>query len=159
MVRSIGRALERAERAEEIARDIETRAERVRRDAAGRPAVRFAYLVWREPWMSVNADTFAHTLLALAGGENVFAAAAERYPEFAPLELARREPDVVFLCSEPFPFSEEHALELAQLSGLPRERLRFADGEYLSWHGSRTPAGIDYAAALIAAVRERAGKG
>ena len=159
MVRSIGAALERTERAEAIARDIETRAERVRRAVAGRPAVRFAYLVWREPWMSVNADTFAHTLLALAGGENVFASAADRYPQFAPRELAEREPDAVFLCSEPFPFTEEHALELAQLSGLSRERMRFADGEYLSWHGSRTPAGIDYAAALIAEARERTGKG
>jgi hypothetical protein len=24
-----------------------------------------------------------------------------------------------------------------------------ADGEYLSWHGSRTPDGIDYAESLI----------
>ena len=35
------------------------------------------------------------------------------------------------------------------------ESIRIADGEYLSWHGSRTPDGIDYAEALIAAYRER----
>jgi hypothetical protein len=64
----------------------------------------------------------------------------------------------VFLCTEPYPFREEHAAELARLAGLPRERFRVADGEYLSWHGSRTPAGIDYAEQLIAG-EARVGKG
>jgi hypothetical protein len=36
------------------------------------------------------------------------------------------------------------------LSGLPRERFQIVDGEMLSWHGSRTPAGIDYAEQVIA---------
>ncbi len=154
MVRSIGKALDRPEEGRRIAADIEVRAERVRLEAAGRPRVRFAYVIWREPWMSVNRDTFAHALLALAGGENVFGAEVERYPEFTPAELGRRTPDAVFQCTEPFPFRAEHADELARLSGLPRERFEIADGEYLSWHGSRTPAGIDYAAGLIA---QRAG--
>jgi len=41
------------------------------------------------------------------------------------------------------------------LTGLPAERFALADGEYLSWHGSRTPAGIDYAEELIRAARAR----
>jgi len=49
-----------------------------------------------------------------------------------------------------------HADELAQATGLPRERFVIADGEYLSWHGSRTPDGIDYAEGLIAAARAEA---
>ena len=158
MVRSIAAALERVPEGERIAADIEARAARVRRAASNRPGVRYAYVIWREPWMSVNRDTFAHALLALAGGENVFAEAAERYPEFTPAELGTRGPDAVFLCTEPFPFREEHAEELARLARLPRERFRVADGEYLSWHGSRTPAGIDYAEELIAG-EARVGKG
>ena len=63
------------------------------------------------------------------------------------------DPERVFLCTEPFPFQAKHADELAELTGLARERFVIADGEYLSWHGSRTPAGIDYAADLIRAAR------
>ena len=59
----------------------------------------------------------------------------------------------MLLCTEPFPFEEKHALELCEATGLPRERFRVADGEYLSWHGSRTPDGIDYAAGLIEGAR------
>jgi ABC-type Fe3+-hydroxamate transport system substrate-binding protein len=117
--------------------------------------VRFAYLIWRKPWMSVNADTFASALLELAGGENVFGARPVRYPEITAEALGEVQPDVVFLSTEPFPFEERHADELALLTGLARARFALADGEYLSWHGSRTPDGIDYAAGLIEAARAR----
>ena len=61
----------------------------------------------------------------------------------------------MLLSTEPFPFKEKHAQELTALTGLPRERMHFVDGEYLTWHGSRTPAGIDYAERVIAAARAR----
>jgi iron complex transport system substrate-binding protein len=157
MVRTIGAALERPAEAERIATDIETRAARVRREAAASTRVRFAYLIWRKPWMSVNRDTFAHGLLEQAGGVNVFGERSERYPEITAEELGRLAPDVVLLCTEPFPFQPKHIEELAGLTGLGRERFQIADGEYLSWHGSRTPAGIDYAAGLLRAVRQRRG--
>lgn len=157
MVRTIGAALERPTEAERIATDIEARAARVRREAEAGPPVRFAYLIWRKPWMSVNRDTFVHGLLAQAGGDNVFGEQAERYPEITTSDLARLAPDVVLLGTEPFPFQDKHVAELAELTGLGHERFQIADGEYLSWHGSRTPAGIDYAAQLLRKVRRTAG--
>lgn len=153
MVRDVGAALDARCEAERIAQDIERRAQRVRESAQGAAPVRFAYLIWRKPWMSVNRDTFAHALLAQSGGENVFAACVERYPEITLEQLARAEPDLVLLCTEPYTFEAVHADELARVTGIERERFVLADGEYLSWHGSRTPAGIDYAEGLIRAAR------
>src|SRR5882672_10855769 len=95
MVRSIGAAIERAREAESIARDIEARTARVRKDAAGKREISFAYLIWRKPWMAVNRDTFAHALLAQAGGRNVFADLPDRYPEIELDALARASPDLV----------------------------------------------------------------
>jgi len=154
MVRDIGAALDARDAAEPIAADIEARSARVReaaaaRAATGAPPVRWAYLIWRRPWMAVSGDTFVHALLAQAGGANVFADAAARYPEITPAELAAADPDVVLLSSEPFPFTDAHADALAEETGLPRARFRLADGELLSWHGSRTPAGVDYAANVL----------
>ena len=153
MVRDIAGALDREQEGEAIALDIEARADRVRRAARGLSPVRFAYLIWRKPWMAVNADTFASALCTQAGGENVFAARCERYPEVTIEDLAREAPDLVLLCTEPFPFQEKHKGELSTLTGLSRERFVIADGEYLSWHGSRTPDGIDYAEELLRAAR------
>jgi iron complex transport system substrate-binding protein len=149
MVRSIGAALSRPEAAERIALDIEERSARVRQAARERKPVRFAYLIWRKPYMSVNGDTFASELLVQAGGANVFAARHERYPEITLDELVQGAPDVVLLCTEPFPFQEKHIDELSRASGLARSKFQIADGEYLSWHGSRTPDGIDYAERMI----------
>jgi ABC-type hemin transport system substrate-binding protein len=157
MVRSVGSVLgdEAARRAEELALDIEARARRVEQRAAleratGRSATRFAYLIWREPWMGVGTDTYASALLSLSGAMNVLGrAGAERYPAVEPSALVALRPDLVLLGSEPFPFAERHADELAIRTGLPRDRIRLADGELLSWHGSRTPAGIDYAERLM----------
>jgi ABC-type Fe3+-hydroxamate transport system substrate-binding protein len=141
--------LGRSGEAERIALDIEARAARVRREAAGKREVSWAYLIWRKPWMAVNDDTFASALLSLAGGRNVFGSAPTRYPEITPADLAARAPELVLLCTEPFPFEPRNIDELVQLTKLPHSRFRIADGEYLSWHGSRTPAGIDYAEKLI----------
>ncbi|HEX7122111.1 MAG TPA: cobalamin-binding protein [Gemmatimonadaceae bacterium] len=149
MVRSIAAAVGRDAEGERIARDIEARADRVRRAHEGKPPVRYAYLIWREPWMVVNDDTFIAALLALPGGRNVFGDRAERYPTIMPDELVAADPELVFLSSEPFPFKEKHVEELTSLTGLPRERFRLVDGELLSWHGSRTPRGIDYAEQVI----------
>jgi ABC-type Fe3+-hydroxamate transport system substrate-binding protein len=103
--------------------------------------------------MSVNADTYASGLLEAAGGENVFGREQLRYPEVTTARLAELAPERVFLCTEPFGFLPRHADELAAETGIARERFVVADGEYLSWHGSRTPDGIDYAAGLIRSAR------
>jgi len=153
MVRSIGEALDRAEAARAIARSIDERAARVTAAARGLPEVRFGYLIWHEPWKGVGGDTFISAMLSLPGGNNVLSHRAERYPTIIPAELAAADPDVVFLSSEPFPFGPRHVDELAAVTGLQRDRLRLVDGEMLSWHGSRTPHGIDYAESLIATAR------
>ena len=99
--------------------------------------------------MTLSDDTFVAGLLSLPGGRNVFGTRESRYPAISPDELRAADPGLVLLSSEPFPFREVHADELAALTGLPRERFHLVDGELLSWHGSRTPRGIDYAESVI----------
>lgn len=153
MVRSIAAAVERRDDGDRIAVDIEVSAARVRADAsAALRRVTYAYLIWRDPWMTINDDTFVAEMLKLPGGVNVFGAAAERYPPITALELTNARPDVVLLSTEPFPFAERHIDELAAATGLGRKRFRIVDGELLSWHGSRTPLGIAYAELVVASV-------
>ena len=153
MVRRVGDAVGRRSAAEKIAGEIERRAERVRRAAAGRRTVRWAYLIWRKPWMAAGGDTFVDALLSLAGGRNVFGDSEQRYPAFTPEQLVARAPDVVLLATEPFPFEPKHMRELSEITGWPAARFAIVDGQDLSWHGSRTPRGIDYAERVIESVR------
>lgn len=154
MIRSLGAALDAEPAAEAMAADLERRSAAVRaraaaRRAAGAPPVRWAYLIWRRPWMAVRDDTFVSALLDDAGGANVFAGAVSRYPEVSVAELAAKRPDFVLLASEPFPFTAAHADELAAESGLPRASFRLVDGELLSWHGARTAEGAEYAERVL----------
>ena len=64
------------------------------------------YLIWRDPWMTVGADTYAHDLLDLCGGANVFADRAECW---VPTQNA--EASLAAL-------SEESGIALANLSGV-----------------------------------------
>ncbi len=156
-VRAIAAALGVRDAGERIAADIEARAARVRAAQATRPVglspLRFAYLIWKDPWMTVNGDTYIHALLALAGGANVFATRSVRYPQVTLAELAEAAPEAVLLSSEPYPFAPKHADELAAALGLARACVHLVDGEVLSWHGARTPAGIDHAERLVADAR------
>ena len=157
MVREIAHAIGRDAAGARIADDILARAERVRGASRAAPDVAFAYLIWRAPWMTISGDTFISALLSLAGGRNVFGGADHALPTVTLDELRAASPDVVFLSSEPFPFTAVHAAEVAHELGIDEGRVVLCDGEMLSWHGSRTPAGIDYAESLIAAQR-RAGE-
>jgi ABC-type Fe3+-hydroxamate transport system substrate-binding protein len=105
-------------------------------------ALRVVYLIWRKPYMTANSKTFIHDMLVHMGLTNLFADAAERYPEISEAQLAALNPDVVLLSSEPFPFGNKHIRELSQI--LPQSRIELVDGELFSWYGSRLLYSPDY---------------
>ena len=94
-----------------------------------------AYLIWNNPLMSVNQDTFIHSLLELNQWDNCFKDKLNRYPEITEEELVDSNPEMVFLSSEPFPFKDKHIDRFKQL--LPESRVVLVNGEYFSWYGSR----------------------
>jgi iron complex transport system substrate-binding protein len=103
---------------------------------------RYAYWIWRNPWMTVSDDTYVADLLALAGGVNVYGAERERYPTASPKDSLARGATVQIFPSEPYPFREErHAAEVAALFGEKTRRL-FVEGDDLCWHGVRTLEGL-----------------
>ena len=109
----------------------------------------FAYLIWRDPWMTLNDDTYVSDLLKRAGGRNVFADAAARYPTLTLHELARSQPDVILLPDEPFPFKAKHAAEIrAAVSGPDVELI---SGDDACWHGVRSLRGVALARRLAEA--------
>ena len=106
----------------------------------------YAYFIWRNPWMSISNDTFIARMLEAVGGINVFGDHEDRFPEIDMTGQIHDAPDVVFLSSEPFPFKEQHAAELCQMTGIALDTVRFINGEYASWHGYRMIEGLQYLA-------------
>jgi ABC-type Fe3+-hydroxamate transport system substrate-binding protein len=109
---------------------------------------RYAYWIWKEPWMTVSDDTYVADLLRLAGGSNVYGAEPERYPTTTPAESLARGARIHFFPSEPYPFREEkHGTLAEQLFGRDARRL-FVPGDDLCWHGVRTLDGLEAAKRL-----------
>lgn len=133
MIRDVGRVTITDDLAQEIIQTISNRFEKIDL-AMHRPSV--AYLIWKNPWMTVNKDTFIHDMLQRAGFNNVFADRTEsRYPILSDSDLRSANPDFIFLSSEPFPFNDSHQREIATLA--PNSKIHSVDGEMFSWYGSR----------------------
>ena len=93
--------------------------------------------IWRRPWMTINADTYASTLLAAAGIHNICAHMETRYPEIE-LDTAKAlSPDLVLAPSEPYHFTERHTSELSRVAPV-----RYVDGKDLFWWGVRTEGAL-----------------
>ncbi|MEO8173513.1 MAG: helical backbone metal receptor [Sediminibacterium sp.] len=95
---------------------------------------RVAYLIWKDPYMSVGGDTFISNLLQVSGFENVLSDQM-RYPQVTAAELRSKNTELVFLSSEPYPFKQKHIDELQ--AELPDVKIILVDGEIFSWYGSR----------------------
>ncbi|MDQ0476877.1 ABC transporter substrate-binding protein [Chryseobacterium sp. MDT2-18] len=92
---------------------------------------KIAYLIWRNPYMTVGSDTFINEVLQESGFENLFKN-RKRYPEISVEEL--KEADLIFLSSEPFPFQQKHIDELQK--EMPTKEIILVDGEAFSWFGT-----------------------
>ncbi|MDM5179810.1 helical backbone metal receptor [Massilia sp. DJPM01] len=118
----------------------------------GRPAT-LLYCIWKDPWMSVSADTYIARMMAEIGWSvpqlDHPAGSAARYATRYPLvtwsdELVARI-DGVLLSTEPYRFTDVHADALGKQIGKP---VHVIDGEMMSWYGSRSLAGLRYLRAL-----------
>ncbi|HET8886545.1 MAG TPA: helical backbone metal receptor [Salinimicrobium sp.] len=101
-----------------------------------------AYFIWKDPWMLAGKNTFINYLLRMNRFENVFSNLENRYPEVNLSEIAEKNPQLILLSSEPFPFKEKHVIELQ--SKFPDSEVKTVDGEFFSWYGSRLLKAFDY---------------
>ncbi len=99
-----------------------------------------AYFIWAKPWMIVGGDNFINEVLKLNNYQNAFESIS-RYPEIDLKQLSSLNLDLILLSSEPYPFKEKHASILQHYSNA---EIKFVDGEFFSWYGSRFLQSFDY---------------
>lgn len=139
---------------------------------AGLRARRFApvpvvYLIWKDPWMTVGADTFIARMLAEARMIALSPPGTQRYPVLGQDWLRHCGAAAVLLASEPYRFGQPHAEELERelADGCDGDgpACLTIDGEMTSWYGSRAIEGLHYLASfrqrLDAVLGSRAGSG
>ncbi|MBP8792430.1 MAG: ABC transporter substrate-binding protein [Lutibacter sp.] len=138
----LGSILNRRTEADNLAHKIEFKLADFQNFIKNKPTRKVAYFIWAKPWMVAGNDTYINEMLQLNKFENIYEDMS-RYPKVE-IDKIRHEgdPDVVILSSEPFPFKDEHAMEIANYTN--RSITVFGDGEMFSWPGSRTLLAFDY---------------
>jgi ABC-type Fe3+-hydroxamate transport system substrate-binding protein len=138
--------------------------------------------IWRDPLMTLNADTYIHDLLRVCGGSNVFETRMRRFPLGADLgkkepyaeddpraagrdtryprvtleEVEAAQPDVILLPSEPYPFGDADIATFAALNvpAAQEGRIHLVEGSLLTWHGTRVAYALNELPALLCASDE-----
>lgn len=146
MISDIGNLTNRTHKAANLVADILANFSEL---PFGTVAVPTAYLIWRNPFMTVGGDTFINDMMSRCGLQNVFAY-KNRYPITSVAEIKDAGCRILILSSEPYPFKLQHIKELQAL--LPGTAILLGDGEMFSWYGSRLLQAPVYFASLMAKI-------
>lgn len=117
-------------KAEEIMNNIQAELEKV----PDEPPLDTAYMIWKDPWMTIGNHTYIHSVMNHWNLNNVWGDET-RYPKIKLDQLQEKQPDIILLSSEPYPFKEKHIAEVKHAS--PRSKVVLVNGEWFSWYGSR----------------------
>jgi ABC-type Fe3+-hydroxamate transport system substrate-binding protein len=119
------------------------------------PPLRVFAALARDPWITFNGDTYAHDVLKVCGGENVFAQRAHTDLDALPADERLRDgrflrvslddiiaaqPQVVLLANESYTTFAESDIAFLQALDIPaaqQPRIHLIDGSLLTWHGTR----------------------
>lgn len=148
LYRLLGAIFDRPSEAEALVAKFQSALFDVDRRAATLIEKNVLYLIWKDPWMTVSADTYIARMLARVRWRTMCHDPARRYPEVALDENLLADADRVLLSSEPFPFKDRHLRELAERFPAHAAKFRPIDGELVSWYGSRAIEGLRYLADL-----------
>ena len=107
--------------------------------ARAMPSVRVFASIWHDPWTTFNANTYAHDVLQVCGGDNVFAGHEPRYPSISLDEVVQAQPEIVLLPGQPpeFPEASAQAIRALDIPAAHNERIYRIDGSMLTWPGTR----------------------
>lgn len=114
--------------------------------AAGFAPRDVVYLIWKDPWMTVCADTYIAKMLATVGLRAIAPDSARRYPEIDWSTFDASRADALLLSTEPYRFGERDVAALAADPAARGRHVALIDGEMASWYGSRAIAGLRYLA-------------
>lgn len=141
LLSELGELLQKTQQAQKFNDEIKTIFDHLK----PKNAVKTAYLIWKNPYMTVGGDTFISDILKNLSFQNIFKN-QKRYPivELSDLE----EAECIMLSSEPFPFKQKHLSELRAV--FPHKKILLVDGEAFSWYGTHLSKCKNYFEHLIA---------
>ena len=150
MITRIGTLVGKQQEATNLKLEIESKFNQFQQPTANNQQL-VSYFIWNKPYMVAGNNTFINEMLKVCGFKNVFE--QERYPEIDAEQLAKANPEIILLSSEPYPFKEKHIQEFKAIC--PNAKVLIVDGEIFSWYGSRLLQAPAYFKQLIESIASK----
>jgi ABC-type Fe3+-hydroxamate transport system substrate-binding protein len=175
-LRTLARATDVEARAVPLLEKIEATYEETKTFTAVRRRVRVFCPIWKDPWMTINRETFMHDVIETCGGTNIFADRERRFPLAADLgerperdtaqaegrdrryprvtleEMAGLMPEVILLPDEPYRFTAADQADFVGWLRVPAvrdKRIFLIDGKTVCWYWSRLDESLRSLRALL----------
>jgi ABC-type Fe3+-hydroxamate transport system substrate-binding protein len=139
-----------ASAADAVSRAARAGIDEARAIAASHAPVPIFCPIWRDPWLTVGADTYIYDVLRLCGARPVPPGSRgdRRYPKVTLDEVRAAGPVLALLPDEPYAFGAADVAELASFV-----RAEAVDGKLLGWYGRRIAGIVELAKRIDAAAR------
>lgn len=126
---------------------------------AGAGTLRVFYQVWHQPLVTQSGDTFISRVLALCGGENIFANLPMRSPQISEEAVLAENPDVIIASGmgEARPEWLDHWRRYAQLKAVKNNHLYHVHPDILHRPTPRLLDGAEQVCRILEQVRQSPG--
>lgn len=145
LIEMYGNLFDTSENAKTIIEDIKAKLTDFKAFVSDRKKLKVVYFIWKNPYMVAANQTFINEMLSMNHFENSYQDVS-RYPEISLSELKEKQPDLILLSSEPYPFKASDIDEFNTVC--PDAKIKIVDGEAFSWYGSRLLKAFEYFTAL-----------
>jgi ABC-type Fe3+-hydroxamate transport system substrate-binding protein len=175
-LRALARATDVEARATPLLEKIEAAYKETKAFTEARRKVRVFCPIWKDPWMTINRETFIHDMIETCGGTNIFADRERQFPLAADLgerpawdiaqvegrdrryprvtldEMAGLMPEVILLPDEPYRFTTADQADFVgwpQVPAVRDKRILLIDGKTVCWYWSHLDESLRSLRALL----------
>jgi ABC-type Fe3+-hydroxamate transport system substrate-binding protein len=137
-VHAIARHLGKTDASEALENKIRNEYEENLRTFGGIRPVRTMILIWNQPYLTVNFDTYLSRLVEASGCFNVFHSDPLREFPVEMEDMLDKNPELLLLPTEPFPFTKRHIAMFRKYRTFSRIRIELIDGALFFRFGPKT---------------------
>ncbi|MBI3313110.1 MAG: ABC transporter substrate-binding protein [Candidatus Omnitrophica bacterium] len=146
---ALGRQFGKTEEAGRMIENIKRECEISKKALESQPPVRTVVLLWHQPYVTVNFDTYISRLVESSGGLNVFREDPVREFPVEIEDMLDKEPEILLLAGDPFAFKKYHIKGFRKYRIFSKIRIELVNGKIFSNFGPRTAEAIAGLRALL----------
>ncbi|MBI3307155.1 MAG: ABC transporter substrate-binding protein [Candidatus Omnitrophica bacterium] len=146
---ALGREFGKTPEAGQVIDQIKQEEEISRKALAEIPPMRTIVLLWHQPYVTVNFDTYISRLVEASGGLNVFREDPVREFPIEIEDMLEKEPEILLLAGDPYAFKRHHVKGFRKYRIFSKIKIELMDGKIFANFGPRTSEAIRFLRSIL----------